>query len=216
MNAIFNNENLPWAGKPSIYGYILEQGDTLDGTLPDDEEFWSDKRYRWVVGGMDGAFLHHEAGGVDPEFKHNLVRLIVLHSMRPRLSLRKALYETLVSSHIVSMADEVLADVREHPWVNAQRLLDEAIWMIERGAHRNVVKFGIAMLRLFRNERFRDLLFAVGRHEEFTLYAAAAIQNGMEDGNDVLFELEANERLPGREGVWHSKSTTGWFPTSAI
>ncbi|MNO79640.1 hypothetical protein D3C76_708170 [compost metagenome] len=61
--------------------------------------------------------------------------------------------------------------------------------MAEHAAHRNVVKFGIAMLGLFQNEQEKDLLLTLGRHEEFTLYAAVAIHNGMEDSNQVLFEL---------------------------
>lgn len=176
----------PWSGKQSIYSYILEQGESVDGTLPDDEEFWAGSPFRWVAGGLDA---HHADGGPETEDVRKLVQLLAKHSRKPKLSTRKALYGMVVSSDIIGMIDAVLEEVRKHPGINLQTLFDEAMWMVERAAHRNVVKFGIALLGLFRNEHAKELLLTIGRHEEFTLYAAVAIQNGMEDGNDVLFEL---------------------------
>jgi len=161
----------------------------VDDTLPDDEEYWAGSPIRWVAGGMDGVMTHHAGGGESKDHARKLVHLMARHSRKPRLSTRKKLYSMLMSSDVIGMIDDVLEEVRMHPGMRLQQLFDEAVWMVEHAAHRNVVKFGIALLGLFRNEQVKDLLLTIGGHEEFTLYAAVAIQNGMEDANDVLFEL---------------------------
>ena len=161
----------------------------MDGSLPDDEAFWAGDRLRWVAGGLDGSFSHHAASNPKMEDVRKLIHLLAKHSRKPKRLTRKELYNRIVALDILGMIDAVLEEVRNHPGIRPQTLFDEAVWMVKHAAHRNVVKFGIALLGLFRNEHVKDLLLAIGRHEEFTLYAAVAIQNGMENANDVLFEL---------------------------
>jgi len=188
----------PWSGRPSIYSYIREQGESVDGALPDDEDYWAGSKIRWVAGGLDGAFGHHASPSENTEDIHELIQLLVKHSRKPKSSTRKKLYSRLISSDIIGKIDAVLEEVRKHPGMQPQTLFDEATWMVERAAHRNVVKFGIALLGLFRNEQVKELLLTIGRHEEFTLYAAVAIHNGMEDSNEVLFELAKHVRGWGK------------------
>ncbi|MCY9660966.1 limonene hydroxylase [Paenibacillus chondroitinus] len=178
-----------WEGKTSIYSFIKEQGETAAGALPDDEEFWSGSKLRWVAGGLDGAFGHHAGPGQMTEETRELVHLLAKQSRKPKSSIRKTLYATLVKTDIGSKIDFILEELRKQPGIQPDALFQEARWLAENGAHRNVVKLGIALLGLFQNENVRDLLLTLGRHEEFTLYAAVAIQNGMEDSNQVLFEL---------------------------
>ena len=179
----------PWSGKKSIYQHIREQGDAVDGTLPDDDEFWGGNRIRWVAGGMDGVLTHHAGSRSKAEAVRKLVQSLAKHSRKPKMSTRKALYGMLMSSDALGVVDDVLEEVRNFPGAQLQTLFGEAVWMVEHAAHRNVVKYGIALLGLFNNAPVKDLLLTVGKHEEFTLYAAVAIRNGMEHGNDVLFEL---------------------------
>ncbi|QQZ63248.1 limonene hydroxylase [Paenibacillus sonchi] len=178
-----------WEGKPSIYSYIQGQGESVDGSLPDDEEFWAGSTIRWVAGGMDGAFGHHAGPAKMTDEARELVHLLAKQSRKPKNSIRKALYAKLVKTDIGGMMDTVLDEVRMQPGIQPGPVFLEAKWLAEHAAHRNAVKFGIAMLGLFQNEQEKDLLLTLGRHEEFTLYAAVAIHNGMEDSNQVLFEL---------------------------
>lgn len=190
MVIFFNKEvQPPWAGKPSIYSYIREQGESLDGSLPDDEEFWAGSKLRWVAGGLDGAFGHHAAPDSKTDGVRELVDLMARHSRKPKHLTRKAIYEKLVETDLIGKIDVVLDEVRRHPGMQTCSLFHEARWLAENGAHRNVVKFGIALLGLFRNEELKELLLTLGKHDEFTLYALVAIQNGMEESNEVLFEL---------------------------
>ncbi|WP_438447089.1 limonene hydroxylase [Gorillibacterium sp. sgz5001074] len=179
-----------WEGKTPIYPYIREQGAEVDGSLPDDEEFWSGGQIRWVAGGLDGAFGHHSGSGKKPDEVRELVQLLAKHSRKPKPSMRKALYAMLDKMDISGgTVDAILEEVRKHPGIQPGAIFQEAKWLAENAAHRNVVKFGIALLGLFQNEQMKELLLTLGKHEEFTLYAAVAIQNGMENSNEVLFEL---------------------------
>ncbi|WP_314588309.1 limonene hydroxylase [Paenibacillus terrigena] len=190
MVILFNKAlRSPWEGKASIYAYIRDQGEHVGDSLPDDEEYWSDSPIRWVAGGMDGAFGHHAGAGTMPDEVRELVHLLAKHSRKPKNSTRKELYARLVTAEVGGMMDAILDEVRKHPGIQPGAVFDEARWFVEHAAHRNVVKFGIALLGLFQNEQAKELLLTLGRHEEFTLYAAVAIRNGMEDSNDVLFEL---------------------------
>jgi len=76
MISLFRKEELyPWAGKPSIYETIrgqIQYGRLQDDKLPDDEEYWAARPFRWVAGGLDGAFGHHagdEQQGVGEELQ---------------------------------------------------------------------------------------------------------------------------------------------------
>src|SRR5690606_27054057 len=53
-----------------------------------------------------------------------------------------------------------------------QRIYALGLRLATEGRQRGPVKLGIALLGLFPAERHRDLLLTLGRHEEFTLYAA--------------------------------------------
>lgn len=190
MVIFFNKAVRPiWEGKTSIYSYIKEQGESVDGSLPDDEEFWSGSKIRWVAGGLDGAFGHHAGPGKVTDEASELAYMLAKQSRKPKNSTRKALYAKLVKMDIGSMIDAILDEVRKQPGIQPGALFHEAKWLAENAVHRNVAKFGIALLGLFQNEQVKELLLTLGRHDEFTLYAAVAIQNGMEDSNQVLFEL---------------------------
>ncbi|WP_052487465.1 hypothetical protein [Gordoniibacillus kamchatkensis] len=190
MVIFFDRAKRPlWEGKSSIYSYIQGQGESVDGSLPDDEEFWSGSKIRWVAGGMDGAFGHHAGPAKMTDEARELVHLLAKQSRKPKNSTRKELYAKLVKTDMGGMIDAVLDEVRKQPGIQPGALFLEAKWFAENAAHRNVVKFGIAMLGLFQNEQVKELLLTLGSHEEFTLYAAVAIHNGMEDSNQALFEL---------------------------
>lgn len=179
-----------WEGKTSIYDYIRDKGDQVHGALPDDEEFWSGSKMRWVAGGLDGAMGHHYAGsGKESDEVRELVHLLAKHSRKPKPSTRKSVYAMLVKTDIPGLIDVILGEIRKHPGVHPGNLFQEAQWLAENGTHRNAVKFGIASLGLFEHEGMKELLMTLGRHDEFTLYAAVAIQNGLENSNELLFEL---------------------------
>ncbi|MDU0205858.1 hypothetical protein [Paenibacillus sp. GCM10012304] len=127
-----------WEGKTSIYSFIKEQGETVGGSLPDDEEFWSGSKLRWVAGGLDGAFGHHARPGQMTDETDELVHLLAKQSRNSKNSIRKALYTKLVKTDISSQIDSILEALRKQPGIKPDALFKEAKWFAENGAHRNV------------------------------------------------------------------------------
>lgn len=197
MMNIFNQNTLyPWAGKLSIYEFIVsaldEQGRLNDAGLPDDDEYWAGHSVRWVAGGMDGTFSHHTGGQADTAKVQALVQLLVKQSRDPGSKTRRATYLKLMQEDVLSVIDPLLESLREHPGVVIPNLYQEAEWFARSGAHRNVVKLGIALLGQFETERHRDLVVTLGKHDEFTLYSAVAIRGSLDNANETLFELAKN------------------------
>ncbi|QHW31841.1 limonene hydroxylase [Paenibacillus rhizovicinus] len=194
MISLFKKEELyPWAGKPSIYASIQEQldrhGRIVDDKLPDDEAYWADQPFRWVAGGLDGAFGRHAGGERQEASVHELAKLLAKLSRKPGMRTRRAVYVKLMEEDILGMIDPLLDALRGFPGIRLEQLYQEATWLAEHGAHRNVVKFGIALLGRFETELHRDLILTLGKHEEFTLYASVAVQNSLANVNQELFEL---------------------------
>ncbi|KPV58025.1 limonene hydroxylase [Paenibacillus sp. A3] len=197
MMSIFNQNTLyPWAGKPSIYEYIVsalgDQGRLNDARLPDDDEYWAGHSVRWVAGGMDGTFSHHAGGQAETAKVQALVQLLVKQSRSPGSKTRRATYLKLMQEDVLSVIDPLLESLREHPGVVIPNLYQEAEWFARYGAHRNVVKLGIALLGQFETERHRELVVTLGKHDEFTLYSAVAIRGSLDNANETLFELAKN------------------------
>lgn len=201
MFRLFKKETLyPWVDKLSIYETIKsqlnEQGRLTDDKLPDDEEFWVGHRFRWAAGGMDGAFGHHASVGKEEAKIKEMIHLLAKQSRKPSNKTRRASYLKLMQEDVISVIDPLLEALRKQPGINMQNLYNEAYWLTEIAAHRNVVKFGIALLGQFETEYHKNLVLMLGKHDEFTLYSALAIQNSLEASNAVLFEL--------------AKSVNGW------
>ncbi|MCD1261421.1 limonene hydroxylase [Paenibacillus athensensis] len=188
---LFHKKTAPplWEGKTSLYAFIRAQGENVDGSLPDDGEYWAGSRIRWVAGGLDGAMSRQARPGRAANGLEEWVQLLVKLTGKRGQAARKTLYAKLIATDLGDVIDELLGQVREHPRIRPQVLYREALWLAETGAHRQAVKFGLALLGLFRNEQVKELLMMLGRHDEFTLYAAVAMLNGMDAGNEALWEL---------------------------
>ncbi|MGG4218157.1 limonene hydroxylase [Paenibacillus jamilae] len=193
----------PWVGKLSIYETIKQgldsQGRLTDDHLPDDEEYWAGHTMRWVAGGLDGAFGHHGAGGDEETDKiKDLAQLLSRQCRKPGMKTRRETYIRLMEENALSLIDPLLDAVREHQAIQPDRLYGEARWLAEHGAHRNVVKFGIALLGLLETDQHHELILMLAKHDEFTLYAAVAIRNISEQANEQLYKLASQVHGWGR------------------
>ncbi len=186
---------LPWAGKEPIYSYIKRNLDA-DGKLPqmyeelpDSEEYYEGKEVRWAEGAMDGVFSHHVGAGDDNEKVLSVSKLIRQQVAKLSGSTRRNTYLALMDDGLLGYIDPLLKHLRKMSDLDPQVLYEEARWFASEGAHRGVVKVGIALLGLFNCERDEELLMTLGKSEEFTLYVSVAIRNGFTNYNQKLFEL---------------------------
>lgn len=204
---------LPWAGKESIYSYIKKHLEA-DGTLPDKYEKLPDaddlfdrEKLPLEPGAKDGIF-RYLAGmdtGCRTDTKH-ILKLIRNQVENPGDSTRRTTYLALMEDNLIEYVDSLLENLREQPDIDYTRLYREALWFAKEGAHRGVVKMGIALMSLFKCEDQYELLFTLGKHEEFTLYTAVTIQGIFLDYNLRLFEMAKRVRGWGKihlvERLW--------------
>jgi hypothetical protein len=188
----FNKKLYPWTNSIPIYKALKEQinqiGKLENDKLPDEDEFWEDKPFRWVAGGLDSVMGRNLTDNSQADVM-NLVQLLIKQTNKPSNKHRKKLYLKVMHENTLNIIDELLDAIHGQSGINYENLYNEAIWLAEKGAHRNVVKFGIALLGLFKTDNHLALIQTLGKHEEFTLFTAVTIQNSIEDSNNQLFEL---------------------------
>lgn len=182
----------PWAGRPSAYDSIVlrtgQDGKLKSQALPDDDEY-ADKPERssalWRLSLDDERTVREEA---DEALARALARSLARLSRERSVRNRRAAYLALMRDESLDAIGPALQALHKLPGLNARHLYEEAHWMARHGVHRNVVKFGIALLSQYGSERHKELVFTLGKHEEFTLYAASALL-GMEQASGALCEL---------------------------
>jgi hypothetical protein len=190
---------------PSIFehirAHIPEDGPGLSPggeTLPDKD----DGNAMWAPGAHDGVLTHHWGGSADPEEVRRLSDALTEAASASRRDAGRAyeaLYETATKVTVISLVDGVLTGVRSSG-VDAEACYRLAHRLATEGRHREPVKLGIALLGLFDAEHHRDELMVLGRHDEFTLFAAVALGNRDDDGaaEADLWELARLVRGWGR------------------
>jgi hypothetical protein len=187
----------PWGERPAIYDALrTRSADELRSLpLPDDALVRAKTGFGWAAGALDGAFGHHTSGPSAGDLATLVLGQLVAATERASESRLAALYETLSSATAMDFVDELVQAVAGHEW-QEERLQSLANWLLREAPDREAVKIGIALLGLFQNHDNEELFVTVGRHEEFTLFAAVALQNTSSDPEKSLWRL--------------AQSVTGW------
>lgn len=195
---------LPWVGREAIYSYIKRNLDS-EGKLPaeheelpDSSDFYQDKPFRWAAGAMDGVVTHHANPEEEKAKIIHISKRLRQQIAKPSNTTRRETYLAFMDDGIVGYIDPLLELLTKQSDLNFQTLYHEARWFAEAGAHRGVVKMGIALLGLFRCEPDEELLMTLGKHDEFTLFVAVALKNGFNDSNPKIFELAKQVRGWGK------------------
>jgi len=194
---------MPWDRHPSIYEHIQSHVDPdrpglRDGgsELPDEEPMSG--KLRWAPGAMDGVFGHHMSAESEEAAIRNIVSLVLTYSRQPIAVHKLAVYRQVIEDRILSIIDPVLSALVEDPNLDHQRLYELAYSFATESPDREPVKFGIAILGLYRNPENESLFQTLGRHDEFTLYCAVALSNSDEDSEPLLWTLAQNVKGWGR------------------
>jgi hypothetical protein len=198
----------PWGERPSIYEHILthirpgEPGLAEGGErLPDEEIVRGETGIGWAPGALDGVYGHHgdeEGWGAVTEAETEAASAevvgAILRALRDLAELAtdaraEALYTLLTEHFALEYLDQFLEAVVTDERIAHERLHAIALWLATRAADREPVKAGIALLGLFQDGEARDLLLTLGRHEEFTLFAAVALEDSEEDSELSVWAL---------------------------
>ena len=196
---------MPWDRKPSILEHVrahidpAKPGLTEGGeALPDEEQINAGSQIRWAAGALDGVMTHHAGGGSEDETAQQTVDLVCAYCRQPTAANKARLYQHVIDNQVVSIIDSVLEPLLNRPELNDARLFELAWSFATEAPDREPVKFGIALLGLFGEANTEDLFQTLGRHEEFTLYCAVALNNTSADREQSLWTLARNVSSWGR------------------
>ena len=191
--------SMPWDQRPSILEFVRthiatgKPGVTEYGyTLPDEERVCQGSEISWAPGAMDGVTTHHMGQGENDENVHKTVELVLAYSRQPTVANKAAIYQHIIDEHIVSIIDPVIEALVTENGINHERLHELAYSFVTESPDREPVKFGIAILGLFRQPANEELFQTLGRHDEFTLFCAVALANASEDHEQLLWTLARN------------------------
>lgn len=197
--------SMPWDARPSILGHVRAHapqdgpGLTEGGdTLPDEERIGQGSKIRWAAGAFDGVATHHMGTGEDDEAVRKTVELVVAYSRQPTAANKAVVYRHVVAERVVSIIDPVIEALLKEPGIDHTRLYELARTFVTEATDREPVKFGIAILGLFRQSEDLELFQTLGRHDEFTLFCVVALTNASEGQEEALWTLARNVTGWGR------------------
>ena len=179
---------------PSIYEFLAQRLDAsgrLDEpgvALPDEPRVTADGGLGWVAGGLDGAMGHHLGGGAAAEKADRAARLFAGAAARPTKRRLKKLYAAVSEDGALDYIDPMIERLVElEP--DASRVHDLGRWLATTAPDRGAVKIGLAILGITGLGDDISVVRTLGAHDEFTLYAAVAIRNGVPEPDRELWAL---------------------------
>jgi hypothetical protein len=180
--------------RPSIYEHIrahlTDAGVGAEGqTLPDEDEIAGESDLRWAPGALEGAFSRHAGPEDDEALVADVHAALVELADRPGGRSRARARGTFRQAEPRTHVDGVLARLEAFPPRNLDRLYAEVREIAVESGRREEVKFALAVLGGFGRDEDADLLRTFARHEEFTLYAAIALANVVEDPTAEWLQL---------------------------
>jgi hypothetical protein len=186
----------PWGNLRSIYEYVRLHG---PDPLPDDSLVRGKNKFGWIAGAWDGV-MGHSWQGTDPPARGSDI-VLTLGSLLNRADSRTmgALYRLIVEEPLLPSLELLIGELTESlPSLDRGRLLEVGRYFAARSGHREAVKFGLALIGLVGEPEDLDILKILGKNEEFTLYAAVAMDHVATEPEQALWELAKGVRHWGR------------------
>lgn len=192
----------PW-NEDSIYSLIQSRVDpdtgkldTDDLVLPDEIEVQGDSGVRWAAGAMDGVASYHMGIQKQKTMAKRVASLIQDVARNGDSRAEASLVEILADESILGIIDDVIELLAESGVPVEPHLHDLALNLCTHTRKRGAVKLGIALLGVMAITKHEPIIQTLGKHDEFTLYAAVALTNMFEDPSKSMWEL--------------AKSVDGW------
>ena len=191
-----SKENPPWGSASSIYAHIAAHIDPTKPTgfseegyrLPD-EPASDPNKISFAPGAMDGVMSHHGASNCEDQIVSELYAALKRAIENASESNIRALYLLIKDGLALGVIDTLIERIRSERDLDAGRLYEIVHWFTTHAAHRESVKFSMALLGLLRGNDDSEIFLTLGRHDEFTLYAAVALSDNDSYDERVLWKL---------------------------
>ncbi|MCD1636875.1 hypothetical protein K7H91_24280 [Martelella mediterranea] len=203
-------QNPPWGSAASIYGHIAAHIDPAKPTglseagyrLPDEPACGETNGISFAPGAMDGVMSHHGGSKTEDQLVSELYGALKRATENASERNIGAFYSLIKDSSAIGVIDAFIERMLSEGDVDVCRLYEIVHWFATGAAHREAVKFSMALLGVIRGTDDSLIFLTLGRHDEFTLYAAVAISGNDSYGESVLWEL--------------AKSVEGWGRIHAV
>lgn len=210
----------------SIYELISEN--TTNGVLNKGfflpEENKDDSVLPYAPGAFDGICLFHMANKKVDRAQMGQMAEALERASGGYFPQADALFAEWTKEHrairIVDHLQDYVLDHTDH--LDAQNILNAAMYLIIRSSHIECVKIGLELLELFRvshkdSAGVKEIVRCIGQYDEFTIFAIWNMRK-WDDGNQEIFELAKKVHGWGRiHAVVHLKPETEeirhWFLT---
>ncbi|MFS8121634.1 hypothetical protein QD336_04355 [Rhizobium sp. BR 250] len=191
-----NKQNPPWGSAASIYTHIATHIDPAkpaglleEGYRLPDEPASNPNKISFAPGAMDGVMSHHGVSKQEDQIVAELYAALKRATENASESNIKSLYLMIKEGFALGVIDPLVERIRLERALDADRLYEIVHWFTTHAAHREPVKFSMALLGLLRGSDETMTFLTLGRHDEFTLYAAVAIAGNDSYGEIVLWKL---------------------------
>lgn len=185
-----------WLHGTPIYTHVRQHLDSASGrllpegfSLPDEERRTAGSQMRWVPGALDSTFGLHSGLTMDKETAHAVAGHVMAIARDGAHASRVDLYRLLVEDDILGFVDSAMREIEHFATPAEPYLHDFARFLATEAPDRGPVKFAIVLLGLIADPNDQDLVALLGLHDEFTLYAAAALANMLPNPEPVLWDL---------------------------
>lgn len=179
----------PWGDRAPILPFVcdwLAKGEGGDPPELPDEPASDPEEIRWSAGAMDGV-LSYGFGVSEPSarFFKRVGGSLLAAVANPSSESMGELHQVLMEHQALTYS-EGLANILEKSRADPVRVRIIARWVLEQCPDREAVKAAALILGFVGDERDREPLFALARHDEFTLFAGLAI---IRQADDPLADL---------------------------
>jgi hypothetical protein len=192
----------PWdRTRVSIYSFLssysFDQSLPREAhNLPDEDAYYErtfsggSKGVRWVPGALDALFGRHATEDDDKQARALASALEEVCS-QPSAKSVNHLYQLMLKDGAINLVDSLLSNIAASSKIHATHLYELAEWLATGSPDREPVKFGIALLGLFTEPQQSEIFLTLGRHDEFAVYAAVALERtlGQPELDSSLWQL---------------------------
>ena len=193
-----------WEARPAIFQQVRDASAPLAADAPlTSLELADDAQHqrggmRWAAGALDGVMGHHAP--VEDERLRAKQIVKALRDLMAEASPANLTHLTrlLTRAPVLGVLDDILAELVQSGDLDPDRFHELALLLVRESPDREVVKLGISMLGVLVGCDERETLLTIGRHEEFTLFAAVALAGTVDDPDRALWQLARSVRGWGR------------------
>ena len=205
----------PWFAGASIYGFLQRQIDPRTGQLTDstialpdaDRQQGPDLPMRGTSRAKGGVPGHLSSSHIQ-ELARKCADLVTAIAASDEEPAKLKLYDIVRQDSLLDYLDLAIDEISRSAPPAYPHLRPFVITLAENAPDRGAVKFALAMLGAIGNPADKALITLLGRHEEFTLYAATALTSLLDTPEPALWELAQSVEGWGRIHIVERLATT--------